>query len=71
MYLTSELETAAFQRVLLVRVSINYMSYGTYTSQSMIVSCAGFKERPPRHEDKFTCCCCFFLKTQNMSLTPS
>ena len=26
--------------------------------------CAGFKERPPRHEDKFTCCCFFFLKTQ-------
>ena len=44
MYLTSELETAAFQRVSVVRVSINFMSSATYTSQSVIVLCAGFRK---------------------------
>ena len=36
-YLTSDLETAAFQRVSVARVSINYFSSATYISQSVIV----------------------------------
>ena len=69
MYLTSELETAAFQRVSVVRVSINLMSSAIYTSHSMIAFCAGFRKDRRFMKTNSLVVVVFFLKTQ--LVTPS